>query len=371
MTRGRWVKASVAASIAALAPTALSTAPAEGRVIDVAPGHNLTVLHNIDLVMTTGHAVNDTLTVEVRRNGVPIGTTAPGNAVEIVPGEVGLEVNHGPEVAPAPGDCFDGGTPDIRPGDRIVVENSTAGTTDTVVVDNLQFTGRPRELGNNDIVVPFLARLATGRAIPPGAINSPEFRAAAAPSDVRFGDTILVQRRPGAGPGQLQLRYRSPFRPDRNRVGWNQAQLRRALLGDGHATGFIRAQEGMLVEGLRDTPGPALGCPGPTKRWQVSSVSPEAITPANRTRPFRASGRTFDTEGTGRVMVRLIDSDAGEPRRVVDKRATVTGNTWTVSFRPRQLRALDGRFRVSSLHTLNGETSAITGPSKVAFRRIG
>ena len=42
MTRGRWVKASVAASVAALAPTALSTAPAEGTVVGefaIAPGH--------------------------------------------------------------------------------------------------------------------------------------------------------------------------------------------------------------------------------------------------------------------------------------------------------------------------------------------
>ena len=52
----RWVKAAVAASVAALAPTALSTAPAEGTVVDIAPGHNITVFHNIDFVATFGHA---------------------------------------------------------------------------------------------------------------------------------------------------------------------------------------------------------------------------------------------------------------------------------------------------------------------------
>ena len=60
------------------------------------------------------------------------------------------------------------------------------------------------------------------------------------------------------------MRYRAPFRPARNGPGWNQAQLRRALLGDGHATGFGHVdplpQEGMLVDGLTDTPGAALGC---------------------------------------------------------------------------------------------------------------
>jgi hypothetical protein len=57
------------------------------------------------------------------------------------------------------------------------------------------------------------------------------------------------------------VRYRSPFRPARNRPEWNQQQLRRALLGDGHAVGFghvaVLPAEGMLIDGLTDTPGPA------------------------------------------------------------------------------------------------------------------
>ena len=42
---------------------------------DVAPGHNITVFHNIDFVATFGHAA-ETLTVEVRRNGVLIGSSS-------------------------------------------------------------------------------------------------------------------------------------------------------------------------------------------------------------------------------------------------------------------------------------------------------
>ena len=41
-----------------------------------------------------------------------------------------------------------------------------------------------------------------------------------------------------------------------------------------------------------------------------------------------------------------------------------------MKFRPGQLRALDGRFRVSSLHTLNGETRAIGGPTNFAFGNL-
>jgi hypothetical protein len=370
-SRKRWAKLGVAASVAALAPTAVSTMPAEGTVVDVAPGHNVTVFHNIDFVAVFGHAANDQVTVQVMRNGVEIGT-ATGSAAGDAP-EIGLEVNHGPEGTPVDGDCWVGHTPDIRPGDRIIVSNATAETTDTVVVDNIAFTGRPRELRNGDIVVPFNAYRARGRAIPPSFIDSAEFRAAAN-NQVRFEGprSVKVERRPGAKPGQLWQRYPSPFRPARNddENPFNQRQLRRALLNDGHATGFGHVaplpDESMLYDGLGDTPGPAIGCTNsPSARWQVSNVAPDAIGPGNRTRGFRANGRTFDAT---RVLVRLTDRDRGEPVRTVEKLATVSDNqrSWTVQFRPRQLRALDGRFRVSSLHTFNG--GRISGPSKFATR---
>jgi hypothetical protein len=370
MTRGRWVKTAAAASVASLAPTALSTVPAEGTVVRVDPAHNITVFHNIDFVATFGHGLGDDLTVEVRRNGVVIGT-ATGAAAGEAP-EIGLEVNHGPEGAPVAGDCFEGGTPDIRPGDRVRV--SGAFGTDQVIVDNIRFTGRPRELKDKDIVVPFLAERANGRAISAAFIDSGEFRAASN-NQVRFeGNRVHVERRPGGKPGQLWLRYNSPFNPSRNddKAPFNQAELRRALLRDGHATGFghvaVLPREGMLVDGLSDTPGPALGCPGPSLRWQVGSVSPKVITRSNRTRLFKVTGRTADAT---RVLVRLVDRDRGEPVRVVEKRATISGSTWNVSFRPGQLRALDGRFRVSSLHRLTGETANIGGPGKFAVRKLG
>jgi hypothetical protein len=367
-TRKRWATMGVAASVAALAPTAVSTMPAQGTVVDVAAGHNVTVFHNIDFVAVFGHGAGDDVTVQVRRNGVEIGT-ATGAAAGDAP-EIGLEVNHGPEGAPVAGDCWEGHTPDIRPGDRITVTNATAGTTDSVIVDNIGFTGRPRELRNGDIVVPFNAYRANGRAIRPGFIDSAEFRAATN-NQIRFEGrrSVRVERRPGAKPGQLWQRYPSPFRPSRNRDNFNQAELRRVLLRDGHATGFGHVaplpDESMLYDGLGDTPGPAIGCTNtPSARWQVSNVAPNAIGPGNRSRGFKASGRTFQST---QVLVKLVDRDRGEPVRTVQKRATVNNNSWTVQFRPRQLRALDGRFRVSSLHNFNG--GQIGGPSMFATRR--
>ncbi len=373
-TRGRVMKTAVAAGLASLAPTALNTVPADATIVDVAAGHNITVFANIDFVATFGHNELDNLTVQVLRNGVEIGT-ASGQVFAEDPAapDWALEVNHGPEGAPVAGDCWEGHTPDIRAGDRVNVIGP--GGTDSVIVDNIAFTGRPRELANGDIVVPFVARRANGRAIRPGFIDSPEFRAERN-TQVRFEGrrSVRVERRPGAGPGKLWQRYPSPFRPARNddENPFNQRELRRALLGEGHATGFghveVLPREAMLQDGLGDTPGPAIGCTGtPSAQWEVGSVSPRVITPSNRTRPFRASGRTFNAE---RVVVRLVDKDVREPRRLVQKRATVSGNRWTVSFRPRQLRALDGKFRVDSLHTLAGAPRPIGGPVKFAVRNL-
>lgn len=261
--RTRRVKAAAAVAAAALVPLAFSTVPAEGTIVDVAAGHNITVFHNIDFVAVFGYTVGEELTVQVFRGTNLIGT-ATGNAREAVPGEVGLEVNHGPTGTPLPGDCWEGTTPNIRPGDRIVV--TSASGVDEVVVDRIRFSGQPKEIAGGDIIVPFGAFRADGRPYGPAKIDSAEFRAASN-NQVRFeANRVIVERRPGALPGQLRMRYKSPFRPSRNddQNPLNQRQLRRALLGDGHAVGFghvaVLPAEGMLVDGLTDTPGPAPGC---------------------------------------------------------------------------------------------------------------
>jgi hypothetical protein len=252
------------AAVGGLAASGLAALPASATIVNVEPGHNITVFHNIDFVTTTGWAAGEEITVNVHRRGVLIGTTTGAASDPELTGSFGLEVNHGPEGAPVAGDCWEGTTPDIRPGDRISVTNGTV--TDAVRVDRIRFTGRPQELGSGAIVVPFVAKRVGGTPIPVGQIDSAEFRAASN-NQVRFEpDRIVVERRPGAGPGQYRMRYRSPFRPSRNDQNnpLNQAQLRRVLLRDGHAIGFGHVDplplEGMLVDGLNDTPGPALGC---------------------------------------------------------------------------------------------------------------
>ena len=338
------------AAAGGLAATALAALPASATIgpEGVRPGSNITVFHNIDFVAVFGYGpVGSNVTVEVLRNGVTIGTSS-GPAID-AEGLPGLEVNHGPEGAAVAGDCWVGHTPDIRPGDLVRVTDG--GGVDEVIVDNIAFTGRPTELGNGDIIVPFVARRANGNAIPASFIDSAEFRAASNNS-VRFeGNRVLVQRQPGGAPGEYQMRYRSPFRPSRNddQTPFNQRQLRRALLGDGHAVGFGHVDplpsESMLYDGLDDAPGPAPGCEAaPSAQWKVTSVAPGAINRSNQADGLAVRGLSFDTTS---VTVALSDNDpatTGAPTATV----TPTGaglQQWTARFTQADLRGLNGRIR--------------------------
>ncbi len=355
-------KAAVLIAAAGLAASAVAALPASATLSGpgVATGRNITAFHNIDFIAVFGWSLGEDVTVTVMRRGVTIGT-ATGAAVDTPEGP-GLEVNHGPEAfapdgSPFPGDCWAGHTPDIRPGDVITASNGTQ--TDQVTVDNIAFTGNPRELADGDIVVPFVAKRANGNAIPASFIDSAEFRAASNNS-VRFeGRQVVVQAPRGAAPGQYQVRYRSPFRPTRNDsdAPFNQAQLRRALLGDGHAIGFGHVAplplEAMLHDGLADSPGPAPGCEGsPSAQWKVTAAAPGSVNLANRAGGLTVRGLAHDAES---VSVALSDNDpatTGAPTKTATLSAAAGRQQWTAAFTAAQLRNLNGRIRVAATFTL-------------------
>ena len=109
----------------------------------VREGKNISVFHESDLVAAFGYVPGEDLTIDVLRNGVKIGTA--NSPAQITPEGPGLEVNHGIEIGtPRPGDCWEGITPDILPGDRVVVTDG-AGGTDEVLVDNIVITSGPEE----------------------------------------------------------------------------------------------------------------------------------------------------------------------------------------------------------------------------------
>lgn len=335
-------------AVAGLGASALAAMPASATVTDlgVNTGHNITVFHNIDFVAVFGWTEGEELTVTVERGNAVIGTST--GAAVATPEGPGMEVNHGPEGAPVAGDCWVGHTPDIRPGDRVTVTNGTL--TDQVVVDNIAFTGRP-SVRSGDIVVPFVAKRANGNAIPAAFIDSAEFRAASNNS-VRFeGNRVLVERQPGGAPGEYRMRYRSPFRPSRNdsETPFNQAQLRRALLGDGHAVGFGHVAplplESMLYDGLDDAPGPAPGCEAaPSAQWKANSATPGVVNVTNRAQGLTVRGLSHDATA---VNVALSDSDPATPAAALSVPATLSAATgvqqWSARFTQQQLQNLNRR----------------------------
>jgi hypothetical protein len=353
LSKRRTLAVAASAALAAGTLGAVAAVPASGTQTGngVRPGSNITVFHNIDFVAVFGYGpVGRPVTVRVLRRGVVIGS-ASGPAID-AEGLPGLEVNHGPEGAARPGDCWEGSTPDIKPGDVIRVTDGRG--TDQVTVDNIAFTGPPVEATpGGDIVVPFTALLANGNPVPLARIDSAEFRAASN-NQVRFeAPNVLVEPDGSGTPGAYQMRYPSPFTPSRNddTTPFDQDQLRTALLQDGHAVGFGHVdplpRESMLYDGLEDTPGPAPGCESaPAATNAVSSVTPQVLN--RRTAPgtsLRVAG--FST-GAGEVDVQLRDANT-----TVTRPAAITGpddaQTWRATFTAAQLRNLSGNIRVNAL----------------------
>ena len=263
------------------APSVASPGPA-----GIAAGHNITVFHNIDFVAVFGYVIGVPITVDVFRGPVPVKIgTATGPAVGGPDGGA-LEVNHGPLLAPELGDCWTGSTPDIRPGDLIRVTQGT--TVDEVIVDDIGFSGPPvvvpaataTTLGppTEEIHVKGWARTFNGTPIPTAQLDSAEFRETA---QFRGGPNRVDADASVAGGGGFILVYEGPdyvLVGMRNTAGLNAAQRRQSLLGDGHAVGFGHVAplpaESMLVDGITDTPGPALGCEGsPAAVDAVTNIS--------------------------------------------------------------------------------------------------
>jgi hypothetical protein len=260
--RGRFRVAVALTVLGVAAQACLGAAPALASLTGpgVSAGKNITVFHNLDFVGVYGYGpVGEPITVEVVRDGVTIGT-ATGPSVDTAQGP-GLEVNHGPKGLPQPGDCWTGTTPNIRPGDRILV--TSAGTQDEVTVDNIRYTGIPAEDPNTgDIVVSGVAQRADGTPIPAAFLDAGEFRDLT--GRLRITPDV-VEPTAGVAAG-FTMRYRPPYTAFRNRDNLSEAERKQALLGNGHIAGFGHGvplpAESMLVDGIADTPGPAVGCEG-------------------------------------------------------------------------------------------------------------
>jgi hypothetical protein len=357
----------MALTAAGLGAAGVGVGPASATIgpAGIAAGKNITVFHNIDFVATFGWTVGDLITVEVERNGVLIGTET-GPAVETPEGGA-LEVNHGPEVLPpADGDCFEGHTPDIRPGDLVRVRG--AGTVNEVIVDNITFSGDAIEAPGGDILVKGVAKRADGTNIPVSFLDSAEFRDTSAfrgaPNSVEVDPAV---------DGGFIMRYLPPYNlvDGRNTDNLTEAQRKASLLTTGgHAIGFghvaVLPAEAMLVDGLADTPGPALGCEASVAAVDaVTTLSDDVLNQADVAAGgnLTISGASFDATGVAITVGNLpavaavVSGAVGGPQ------------TWTASVPISAVAGLaDGTVTVSMAAIRSGETTAIGGVAKTLVK---
>jgi hypothetical protein len=348
--------------------TAQATVTAGG----VTDGHSITVFHNIDMVSALGWTPGEEVNVRVIRNGVTIGT-ATGPAVDPAGEGAGLEVNHGPEGTPQPGDCWDATTPDIQPGDVVRVTNGTL--TDEVTVDDLRFTGQPTvDAATGDVVVPVFARRHDGAPFTAAEIDGAEFRSG---SDLRANsadDPNSVQvDAVDAADGLFEVRYRFPFAFSRNRADLSPTEIQDVLLTEtaGHMVGFGHTEpppaDAQIVEGFGENSFPAAGCEeSPMARYAVTQVAPTALNLTNESSGLDVSGVS---RNAGSVQVVLRSGDGEVTADPVTPSPATGAQSWTAHVTPAQLAGLgEGLVTVAGRYTDAATGATLTGRTQTLVR---
>lgn len=367
-TMKKLILASMAAAVITL-PTLAQPAPAQPTGPGVRDGKNIGVFHNLDFIAAFGYPVGEKLTIDVYRGEHKI-ATAFGPAIEVdegLPLNGALEVNHGPEGAAVQGDCWENFTPDILPGDRVVVTDS-AGGTDEVLVDGISINEEgPIDTDPTSETAPVTlegrASYADGAPIPIDSLDSGEIRH----DGPRFRATPNnVERIAGTEDG-WRATYQYPYNTTQIRDNPTIAAQKQAVLNGDHAMGYGHVAplppETQLVEGIGGG-GPALGCEASPKQANAITISDDESINLN-SGPLNLSGTAM--EAVSAVGVILSDTDPNTP----DARVEATGLTegpgekaWSAEFSREQLESLaDGELTATGSYTLSagGET---TGANK-------
>lgn len=359
--RGAATSRFVVAAVAVILALLVSSIPASA---EVRAGKNVTVFHNSDFIGATGYPVGEDMTIELWREGINIGS-ATGPAADTPEGP-GLEVNHGPEGAPQPGDCWDGITPDVLPGDEVRVIGD--GGTDSVIVADINFDdGYPIEVtaGNiaqhpgaqeGDVILEGTAFNQDATPMNPNQLAG-EFRIQPNPR-YRTEPNVIED----LGGGAWRAVYRPPYVIGDERDNLSNAQKKAALLNPNaeHAIVFAPTESEVHIAENGGEGGPALGCEGsPRSANAVTTFDDRAVNLTSES--LVANGTALD--GTTAVSVSLDDQDPATP--AVEKDATVNGTAWTVTFDRNDTELLslsDGRLTATGTYT--GTNVPTTGATK-------
>ena len=358
LERGRRFKRLLAISATALLVSLPLAMPAQALPVagsEIRPGHNITVFHNLDFIAVFGYAEGEQLTVEVFRGDHQIGS-AFGQTVE-TPEGFGLEVNHGPAGAPVQGDCWQNFTPDVLPGDRVVVTSEGGTVTEEVLVDNITMKA-PKDVtataDPSDVVVEGRASFANGTPIPVEELNSGELRQ----PTPRFRATPnTVERIPGTTDG-WRATYKAPYEVVQMPQQLTAQQQKSAILNGDHAMGYGHVAplpaETQVVDGVGGG-GPALGCEQSPKQSNAVATSDDPVV-NTVSGPLNLNG--FAMADISGVDVTLSDGDDAttDPTAAATNLSTGAGEkTWSVQFSRAELEALnDGTLTATGSYAISG-----------------
>lgn len=266
----------------------------------VTVGGNISVFPNRDMVVVSGYDLGEELKVDVLRNDVIIGTTT-GEAWD-TPDGAGLEINHGVEGDPAPGDCWTGVTPDIVGGDVIRVTTPRGEDSSTVV--DVDFTGAPYVDDIGDVVVEGTA--------PEGADFAVEFRR---DKPVRFRAGPLVPEFTSA------TTWRASYTPTASQ-GFTAEEQRDLAANEADWSAVADAITETTLAELGAAGGVAAGCSG--------SNDPNAV--AGGLDPVNIASGDVTFSGTAREGVTAVDLKVGSlESRLVNLSGNATGvKTWSL-----------------------------------------
>lgn len=145
-----------------------------------APPLEVVVFPERDFVVTEGGPAGKSLTFEIWRQGFRIGVASSTDVTPTMTTDAAglLEINH-------PGGlCWKGSTPDIQPGDRLVVFDN-ANPADGYAVTTQGVRATSTEIVGNDVVVHGVALNDAGNPMPLSRVEqriiNPEFREGATP----------------------------------------------------------------------------------------------------------------------------------------------------------------------------------------------
>jgi hypothetical protein len=357
--RGAVVAALVGATVLCADADAEASLTAPGSV---RTGHNIGVFHEIDFISAFGHTPGERLTVEVFRGDHRIArVAAPALAT---PGGAGLEINHGPEGAPRPGDCWSQVTPDIRPYDRIRVTSANGGT-DEILVDDIVVESGPviDAAAPADVVLTGHARSALG-----GPVTAPleaEFRST---SKLRGGPTRIERRTEDT----FKVVYTTPAQMERG----GSASAAQLMAGAAeHTVGFGHVDPASPETQIADAggaPGPAVGCEAlaPAAGGNAATTLDDDVSGPG-SGDLAVSGTAID--GVSEVAVTVDDGPGGGDPVVTSATAIAAApnapagadRAWGVAFTADQLAGFPAEADLTVTPAFTGAGAASAAPLRI------